>query len=60
MKLLTLKTVQVEDWVIKCSLVKGGILIVMLNTHTDECVIRYFKSEREANIFVNDQCYKTI
>ena len=53
----SLDTVLVEGWFIRCSIMKGNILVVMLNSITEEARIGYFKTEKKANRFVNDIIY---
>jgi hypothetical protein len=54
----SLDTVLVEDWLVRCSMMKGNILIVMLNSITEETRIGFFNNEKEANYFVNNICYR--
>ena len=53
----SLDTVLVEGWFIRCSIMKGNILVVMLNSITEECRVGFFKTEKKANRFVNDIIY---
>ena len=53
----SLDTVLVEGWFVRCSMMNGNILIVMLNSITQETRIGFFDSEKEANYFVNNICY---
>ena len=53
----SLDTVLVEDWFVRCSLMKGNILVIMLNSITEETRIGFFDSEKKANYFVNDIIY---
>jgi hypothetical protein len=43
----SLDTVLVEGWFIRCSIMKGNILVVMLNSITEEARIGYFKTEKK-------------
>ena len=54
----SLDTVLVEDWFVRCSIMKGQILVVMLNSITEETRIGFFNNEKEANYFVNNICYR--
>lgn len=58
MKILSLKAVAVGPWLVKCSIMKGNILILLFHSETEECIIRQFKNEKEANIFVNGLCLR--
>jgi len=54
----SLDTVLVEDWFVRCSIMKGHILVVMLNSITEETRIGFFEGEKKANHFVNKICYQ--
>ncbi len=54
----SLDTVLVEDWFVRCSIMKGHILVVMLNSITEETRIGYFEVEKQANHFVNKIRYQ--
>ena len=54
----SLDTVLVEDWFIRCSMMNGNILVVMLNSITEETLIGFFDGEKKANHFVNSICYQ--
>ena len=54
----SLDTVLVEDWFVRCSIMKGHILVVMLNSITEETRIGFFEGEKQANQFVNKICYQ--
>lgn len=58
MKILSLKTVMVGHWIVRCSIMNGNILIVLFHSETEECIIRQFKNEKEANSFVNELCLR--
>ena len=53
----SLDTVLVENWFVRCSLMNGNILVIMLNSITEETRIGFFDSEKKANYFVNDIIY---
>jgi len=53
----SLDTVLVEDWFVRCSIMRGNILVIMLNSITEECRIGHFENEKMANRFVNNIIY---
>lgn len=48
----------VGHWIVRCSIMNGNILIVLFHSETEECIIRQFKNEKEANSFVNELCLR--
>lgn len=52
----SMDTVLVEGWFVRCSMM-GCILVVMLNSITEETRIGFFDDEKKANHFVNNICY---
>jgi hypothetical protein len=53
----SLDTVLVEDWFIRCSILNGNLLVVMMNSISTETQIGFFENEKDANLFVNTLCY---
>ena len=43
----SLDTVLIEDWFIRCSMMNGNILVVMLNSITEETLIGFLIAKRK-------------
>lgn len=54
----SLDTILVEGWFVRCSMMNGNILVIMLNSITEETRIGFFQNEKDANHFVNNLCYQ--
>lgn len=59
MKLLSFPTFKRDDWILRVSVLGNDtILVVMFHEITTETVVRVFKDELDANLYIEYMCHK--